>query len=99
MLGLSQPASRIVTLIALACVLVVIVMAFMLWNSRNIIQQQKRDIAVATTTGKALDKASDRTVTIRQEQQEKQREVDSIEGSDQRLPDGYGVELERLRRK
>lgn len=99
MFGLTPHLSRIVSLVALACVLVVIVMAFMLWNSRNIIQQQKRDIAVATTTGRALDKASDRTTEARQEQQEKQREVDSIEGSDQRLPDGYGAELERLRGK
>lgn len=99
MLGLSQTASRVVSLIALACVMVVILLTVAWCNQRNIIQQQKRDIAVATTTGKALDKAADKTTAIRQDQQEKQREVDQIEGSDQRLPDGFGAELERLRRK
>lgn len=92
-----NPIKRTLALIALACVLVVILLTVAWCNQRNVIQQQKRDIAVATTTGKALDKAADKTTAIRQEQQEKQREVDSIEGSDQRLPDGYGAELERLR--
>lgn len=56
---------------------------------------REQDVAVAT--GKALDKVAKETPAIRQDQEERQREVDQIEGSDQRLPDGYGAELERLR--
>lgn len=56
------------------------------------------DARVAAATGKALDKVAEQTPVIRQEQEEKQREVDQIEGSDTRLPDGYGKSLERVRR-
>lgn len=56
------------------------------------------DARVAATTGKALDKVAEQTPVIRQEQEEKQREVEAIEGSDTRLPDGYGKSLERVRR-
>lgn len=58
-----------------------------------------RDQDVAVATGKALDMVAKETPAIRQDQQERQREVDQIEGSDQRLPDGYGAELERLRHR
>lgn len=56
------------------------------------------DAMVAAATGKALDKVAEQTPAIRQEQEEKQREVEAIEGSDTRLPDGYGKSLERVRR-
>jgi len=56
------------------------------------------DARVAAATGKALDKVAEQTPVIRQEQEEKQREVEAIEGSDTRLPDGYGKSLERVRR-
>lgn len=56
------------------------------------------DARVAEATGKALDNVAKETPVIRQEQEEKQREVDQIEGSDTRLPDGYGESLERVRR-
>lgn len=59
-------------------------------------QRTERNVAVAT--GKALDKVATETPVIRQEQQEKQREVDEIQGADQRLPDGFGADLERVRR-
>ncbi len=55
-------------------------------------------LAPAKASTKALDKVATETPQIRQDQQEKQREVDQIQGSDQRLPDGYGASLERLRR-
>lgn len=51
----------------------------------------------ATVTADALDRVNTQTGTIRAEQQEKQNEVDSIPGSADRLPDGYGAELERIR--
>lgn len=50
-------------------------------------------------TSKALDTVATQTPVIRQEQEDKQREVDNIEGSDQRLPDGYGRDLQQLRDK
>lgn len=55
-------------------------------------------LSPAKASTKALDKVSTETPQIRREQQEKQLEVDQIQGSDQRLPDGYGASLERLRR-
>lgn len=51
----------------------------------------------ANVTADALDKAAVKTDAIRTETQEKQREVDEIEGSDTRLPDGYGRDLQRVR--
>lgn len=51
----------------------------------------------ATVTANALDKVATETTDIRHDQQEKQREVDEIPGSSDRLPDGYGADLQRLR--
>ena len=53
---------------------------------------------VATAVGKQLDRVAAETPVIRQEQEEKQRAVDEIEGADQRLPDGFAADLERVRR-
>lgn len=78
---------------ALACVLVAILLT-MSWCDQR--ARQGRNIAVAT--GKALDKVAAETPIIRQDQEEKQREVDQIEGADGRLPDGFGADLERVRR-
>lgn len=47
---------------------------------------------------KALDQVAAQTPIIRADQEEKQRAVDQIQGADQPLPDGFGAELERLRR-
>lgn len=58
----------------------------------------KDEAALSQTVGTQLDKVSGQTAVVRQEQTEKTDEVDKIEGSDQRLPDGYGAELERVRR-
>jgi hypothetical protein len=58
-----------------------------------------RDVArTEAATGKALDNVAAQTPIIRQEQEEKQADVDKIEGSDTRLPDGYGARLEEIRR-
>lgn len=59
-------------------------------------ERAQRNTQVAT--GKALDKVAEQTPIIRQDQEEKQREVDQIPGADQRLPDGFGRDLERVRR-
>ena len=54
-------------------------------------------IRTEAATGKALDTVTRETPIIRQDQEEKQRAADEIEGSDQRLPDGYGDSLQRVR--
>lgn len=51
----------------------------------------------AAVTADALDRVNTQTDGIRAEQQEKQNEVDSIPGSSDRLPDGYGADLQRVR--
>lgn len=56
------------------------------------------DLAPAVATVGALDKVATETPIIRQEQAEREREVEKIPGSDQRLPDGFGADLERVRR-
>lgn len=56
------------------------------------------DLAPARATVDALDKVATETPVIRQDQQEKQDEVETINGADERLPDGFGAELERVRR-
>lgn len=53
----------------------------------------------AKASAEALDKVATETPVIRQEQAEKEREVERIEGSETRLPDGYGSSLERVRRR
>lgn len=52
----------------------------------------------ATVTSDALDKVATKTDQIRVETKEKEAQVDQIEGSDTRLPDGYGRQLECVRR-
>lgn len=58
----------------------------------------RNEAKVATSVGKQLDWVAAETPVIRQEQEEKQRAVDEIEGADQRLPDGFAADLERVRR-
>jgi len=52
----------------------------------------------ANATGKALDTVTRETEIIQTDTTEKRREVDEIQGSDVLLPDGYGADLERVRR-
>lgn len=85
-------------IIIFAIVIALCVLGFSLSTCLHGVQSQKRDAVVAKTTGKALDKVAEQTPVIRQEQKEKENEVSAIEGSDARLPDGYGSELERVRR-
>ncbi len=83
-------------------VLGVVVLALLLTMSwcadRTRLKKMRAEATVGQATGKALDRVATETPVIRQEQQEKQREVEKIEGADQRLPDGFGADLERVRR-
>lgn len=62
------------------------------------VRQARGEADVAAATGKALDHVAKETPAIRRDQEEKQHEVDQIPGADQRLPDGFGADLERVRR-
>jgi Flp pilus assembly protein TadB len=73
----------------------------LLWTAYSH-QKARADRAVAEArqervTSRALDTVAEQTQSIRSQQQETERAVDEIQGSDQRLPDGYGARLERLR--
>lgn len=87
---------RVLTIAAIV-VLLILIGASLAWCSQRG-ASQKRDAVVAKTTGRALDKVVAQTPIIRNEQKVKENEVAKIEGADERLPDGFGVELERVRR-
>ena len=82
--------------VGLGVLIVVLCLAFAVLTMCN--NRNRDDNRTQVATGKALDRVASETPIIRQEQAEKQREVDQIEGSDTRLPDGYGKSLERVRR-
>lgn len=90
--------NRTAIIIALVAVLCFIMAGVTMCVQRDRIAGQKRDIQVAKTTGKALDAVTTKTEAIRSEQGKKADEVSKIEGADQRLPDGFGRDLERVRR-
>lgn len=83
-------------LIAVACF---VLSGVTMCAQRRTIDAQKRDIAVARETGKALDRVSAETDAIRKQQKAKEDEVEQIPGSDIRLPDGHGSALEQLRKR
>lgn len=82
--------------VGLGVLIVVLCLAFAVLTMCN--NRNRDNSRTQVATGKALDRVASETPVIRQEQAEKQREVDQIEGSDTRLPDGYGKSLERVRR-
>lgn len=77
--------------IALLCLVMAVLT---MCNGRN---DDRARNQTANATGKALDTVTRETSNIQADTVEKQREVDTIEGSDQRLPDGFGADLERVR--
>ncbi len=92
---------RLLTVKSWAILGVVVVVLLMLLSWRGActaLDEARRDARQAQATGKALDMVAEQTPVIRQEQAEKQREVDNIPGADDRLPDGFGRDLERVRR-
>lgn len=85
--------------VTLACVIVALIFIglTLAWCAER--RADNRDTQrTEAATGKALDSVATETPIIRQEQQEKQHEVDRIEGAEERLPDGFAAELERVRR-
>lgn len=92
---------KILTLRAWLVLAVVVVAAILLLSwcaDQDRLKKARAEATVGQATGKALDTVATKTPVIRQEQEEKQREVDNISGADDRLPDGFARELERVRR-
>lgn len=84
--------------IALGVVVLAILLTVSWCADRARIKTMRGEATVAAATGEALDTVAEQTPVIRREQAEKQREVEKIEGADQRLPAGFGANLERVRR-
>lgn len=89
--------NRILTGFFLAILLIIVGLSMAWCGQRG--ASQKRDAVVAKTTGKALDRAADKTETLQIEQKAKEDAINEIPGADTRLPDGHGAALEQLRRK
>lgn len=92
---------RLLTLksgLILAAVVVAAVLLLSWCADRARLKTMRAEATVGQATGKALDTVATKTPVIRQEQEEKQREVDNIPGADDRLPDGFARDLERVRR-
>lgn len=60
-------------------------------------QGARQQVQITRATSKALDQVASQTPAIRQDQKEREHEVERIEGADAPLPDGFGAELERIR--
>ena len=82
--------------VVLGCVVVALCFALAVFTTCT--NRNRDDNRTQVATGKALDRVATETPVIRQEQAEKQREVDQIQGADTPLPDGFGKSLERVRR-
>lgn len=94
MFGLDRTATRIVGIIALVVVLCLALAVFTMVNKPS----ARNEAKVAGSVGKQLDRVATETPVIRQDQEDKQREVDQIQGADTPLPAGFASELERVRR-
>lgn len=97
-LGLDALVRRVLLGVVVFCLLAVVIVTLSYCSERRRVAEMRTERNIAVATGEALDKVAAETPVIRQEQQEKERAVDEIEGADQRLPDGFGAELERVRR-
>lgn len=80
-----------------AVALIMLSLVFAVNHATKRAERAERTARQATITTKALDKAATDTQAARQEQKDKEDEVSRIEGSDARLPDGFGRDLERVR--
>ena len=84
--------------IALGVIVLAILLTVSWCADRARLKTMRGEATVAAATGEALDTVAEQTPVIRQEQAEKQREVEKIEGADQRLPAGLGAITESVRR-
>ena len=98
MFGLDNLGTRVVQIGAIVVALIFLGLTLSYCHERGQARKARADASVSQATGKALDRVAAETPVIRQEQEEKQRAVDEIQGADERLPDGFASELERVRR-
>lgn len=99
MFGMERTVGRIVAGVIALCVIIVLVLSLGWCQARKEARTAKSEGRVATVTGKAMDRVSEQSEGIREQQQNKEKEVERIEGADQRLPDGFSAELERVRQR
>lgn len=92
-----RPSLKIILLACIVIAACLLVLGFC--QARKEARTAKSEGRVAVATGKALDRVSEQSEGIREKQQDKEKEVDAIEGADQRLPDGFSAELERVRQR
>ena len=96
MFGFDRLATRAVQIGAVVVTLIFVGLTLAYCVERGNAHRAKSEASIARATGKALDRVAAETPIIRQEQAEKQSEVDQIEGADTPLPDGFSAELERV---
>lgn len=94
MFGLDKAAARIVTIGAIVSLLCLSLAVFTMCRKPS----ARNEAKVSGSVGKQLDRVAAETPAIREEQSEKQREAEKIEGADTPLPAGFGQSLERVRR-
>lgn len=88
--------ARVKIAFAVALVLIVMFVAYKYQQARA--ERAEAQLRPARVTIEALDTVNTETAVIQAETMEKQRAVDEIQGSDTRLPDGYGARIECVRR-
>jgi cell division protein FtsB len=84
----------------LCALLALILLALLGWRSGcQAADRARQEASIASATGTQLDKVTAQTADTRQGEQEKKREVDKIPGADAPLPDNFGRDLERVRKR
>ena len=94
MFGLDRTATRIVQIGAIVVALCFCLAVFTMCNKPS----ARNEAKVAGSVGKQLDRVAAETPVIREDQRKKEDEVENLPGADQRLPDGFSADLERVRR-
>lgn len=82
---------------ALGAIVVVLCFALAIFTMINK-PSARNEAKVAGSVGKQLDRVAAETPVIREDQRKKEDEVENLPGADQRLPDGFSADLERVRR-
>ena len=93
---LARIPARVKLALGVALVLIVMFAAYKYQQARA--DRAEAQLRPARVTIEALDKVNTETAVIQADTAEKQRAVDEIEGSETRLPDGYGARIECVRR-
>ena len=84
--------------LALGVALVAVILLLSWCADRARLKTLKVEARQSEVVGEALDEVASQTPVIRQEQEEKERAVEQIQGADAPLPPGFGADLERVRR-